>query len=127
MKRLLAVTACVLVLFTAAASAWASCKRTSFASETKSGAARHSHDHEHHGDHHSENSLIHCAPVDDVLPVATFSLEKQRGAERLVLWLPIESRSGSSQNALLRWVHGPPDSRYIEPPSTYLLISVLRI
>jgi hypothetical protein len=131
MKRLVTVTACLLVFFAAAVSAWASCKRGAFGSETKSGVARHAHNHhQDHGGrshHHSDNAMIHCAPVTDFLPAASFSLEKNSRVERLAHLLPIESHSVTTQNALDRWVHGPPGSRYPENTPAYLLISVLRI
>ena len=131
MKRLIAISACLLVFFAAAVSAWVSCKRAAFDSDAKTSAthARH-HEHRDHGGpghHHPENSMIHCAPVTDFLPAASFSLEKNSRVERLAHLLPIESHSVTTQNALDRWVHGPPGSRYPENTPAYLLISVLRI
>jgi hypothetical protein len=132
MKRLVAITACMLVFFAAAASAWASCQRVSDGGDIDGVPARHAHGHDHHdhggaGHDHSENPLIHCAPVTDFLPAATFSFGKDSRLERLAHLLPIESHSQWRQNALSRWVHGPPDSNRTENTPAYLLISVLRI
>jgi hypothetical protein len=132
MKRLLALTACLLLLFATAVSLWANCKRSFPRSDTLSNPTTHAHHHEHQdhgspGHPHQGNPLIHCAPVTDYLPAASFSLQKDSRVERLTHLPIVEFQSHRGQNAVDRWVHGPPGSRRTENIPPYLMISVLRI
>jgi hypothetical protein len=129
MKRLILITCSFLVVFAGVAAAWESCKQISFLSDDphRSVSAQ-GHDHHSQSDrHHSNDGAIHCPPIGDYLPTATFTVSPDHRVERLSETLVAEFDIQFIEHGLYRLIHGPPGfvhSRIILP---YLLFSVLRI
>jgi hypothetical protein len=131
MKRLILITCSFLVVFAGVAAAWESCKQISFVSDHHHGSAPvDGHDHHSQSDRqhsNSKNVAIHCPPVGDYLPTATFTSTPDHRVERLPETLVGEFDSQCAQHGSYPLIHGPPGfahSRIIRP---YLLFSVLRI
>jgi hypothetical protein len=129
MKRLIIITCSFLLLFADVASAWASCKKASFASNKHYSSATPAHKHEHHSssDHnHSHDAGIHCPNLNEFLPVATFSTSKNDRVQRLLDMsvAPLDSQPSQYQ---YRSIHGPPGFAYLSFIPPYLSLSVLRI
>ena len=130
MKRLLVITCSFLVLFAGAASALESCKRISFASDDHHGSAVPVHAHGHHSQsdrHDSSNGAIHCPPVDDYLPTATFSVRKDHRVERVLATFVANFNTPGTQYGSSRLIHGPPGFAHSSIIPSYLLFSVLRV
>jgi hypothetical protein len=129
MKRLILITCSFLVVFAGAAAAWESCKQISFLSDDHHRSASvHGHDHQSQSDrHHSDNSAIHCPPIGDYIPTATFTVSPDHRVERLSETLVDEFDPQFSQHGSYPLIHGPPDFAHSSIIPTYLLLSVLRI
>ena len=130
MKRLILITCSFLVVFSGAIAAWASCSRASFASDAHHGSPVPVHGHDHNSEsehHHSNNTVIHCPPLDGYLPTATFSLNKEHRIERVLATLVGGFNTPVTQYGSFRLIHGPPGFPYSSIIPQYLLLSVLRI
>ena len=131
MKRLILITCSFLVVFAGVAAAWESCKQISFVSDHHHGSVP-VDGHDHHSQpgrqHSSSNNVaIHCPPIGDYLPTATFTVSPDHRVERLPETLVGEFDSQCIQHGSYPLIHGPPGfahSRIIRP---HLLFSVLRI
>jgi hypothetical protein len=129
MKRLIAMTCCVLVFFAGAASAWASCNQISLGSgkHHASTTPGHTHEHHSHSDHNHPHGLaIHCATLNEFLPVATFSPNNDHRIERLLDASATSLSLPSSQDGF-RLTHGPPGVASLSFIPAYLFFSVLRV
>jgi hypothetical protein len=129
MKRLIVIACSFLVLFAGAVSAWESCKQISIASDDHHRSVpAHAHDHHSRSDHHhSNNSAIHCPPIGDYLPTATFTVSPDQRIERLPETLVGEFDSQFAQHGSYRLIHGPPGFAHSRIIPRYLSLSVLRI
>jgi ABC-type nickel/cobalt efflux system permease component RcnA len=130
MKRLIVITCSLLVLFAGAASAWANCKQISFVPDNHRRSPVPVHAHDHHSEanrQHSHDGEIHCPPLDDYLPTATFSVNKDHRIERVIATLVAGFNSQFTQHASYRLIHGPPGFAHSRILPPYLLFSVLRI
>jgi len=129
MKRLILITCSFLVIFAGVAAAWESCRQISIASDDHHRSVpAHRHDHHSQSDrHHSSNNVIHCPPMGDYLPTATFTLSPDNRIERLPETLVGELDSQFIDHGLYRLIHGPPGSAHSRIIPPYLMFSVLRI
>src|SRR5688572_11619576 len=130
MKRFLLIACCLFVVFAGAASAWADCKQISFAPDwqNRSSAAKHMHGHHSDSNHtHSHDGVIHCPPMGDYLPTATFTISPDNRIERFPETLVGELDSQFIDHGLYRLIHGPPGSAHSRIIPPYLMLSVLRI
>jgi ABC-type nickel/cobalt efflux system permease component RcnA len=129
MKRFLLISCAFLVVFAGVAAAWESCKEISFLPDDHHrSASAHKHDHHSPSDrHHSSNNAIHCPPMGDYLPTATFTISPDNRIERFPETLVGELDSQFIDHGLYRLIHGPPGSAHSRIIPPYLMLSVLRI
>lgn len=129
MKRLILIACSFLVVFAGVAAAWESCKQISFVSDDHHRSApAHGHDHHSQSDrHHSNNGAIHCPPMGDYVPTATFTISPDNRVERLPETPVGEYNSQFSELPRYRLIHGPPGFSRSSIISPYLFLSVLRI
>jgi hypothetical protein len=129
MKRLIVITCSFLVAFAGVAAAWESCKQISIASDDPHHSAS-AHGHDHHSEsegHDSNRGTIHCPPLDNYLPTASFAVTKDHRVERVVATLAAVFDHRLTNSAAYRLNHGPPGFANTRNIPSYLLLSVLRI
>ncbi len=129
MKSLLGIISCLLVLFAGVASAWASCKQVTIASDGHQASSISGHAHDHHpgSNHdHSQHTAMHC-PIQQFGPTTCLSPKPDREAQRVSDPFGAEFPSMLNDRGFDRLNHGPPAVVRSSNIPFHLLLSVLRI
>src|SRR5215207_6643458 len=130
MKRLSVIFFCLSVIFAAAASVWADCKKFSFHEDGHNNSPRALPAHEHHSEpqhDHSHGTVIHCATLDEFVLTWIFSLPKDTGVHRATGLIVAVLSSQRIQHLSGWFIHGPPGQPQARTLPAFLLLSVLRI
>lgn len=129
MKSLLGTISCLLVLFAGVASAWASCKQVTIASDGHHGSSISGYAHDHHrgSNHdHSQHPVMHC-PIVQFGPTTSLTPKPDREAQRVSDPFGAEFASMLDDREIDRLIHGPPAVVRSSNIPFPLLLCVLRI
>jgi hypothetical protein len=130
MKRLLGILSCLLVMFAGLASAWASCKQVTIASDGHhaSSISGRAHEHHSHSNHdHSGNTVVHCSTLAEFIPTPTFVVKADSEEKRLSDPIGAEFATWFNDAELNALVHDPPTLVRCRTVAFHLFFSVLRI